>query len=284
MSALLTRRGLRRAAAAAALSLGIGLALPIATAGSASAASSATAGNNPYNTQFTYTAAAGQANNAVVTESVDSGSTSLTFVVDDVVPITAGAGCTYPDSADTTKVSCTVDTVPDAQDPYDIADFNLGDGNDKVTFKDTSDERYFYPAIHLGAGNDTYNGSGDNGANVYGDAGNDTIAGSAATLSGGDGNDTITATGGDYTWVSGGAGNDVITAGPGFQYLYGDAGNDTIYGAQGNDWIYGGTGNDVLYGNSGNDTVYGNSGNDKLYGGPGTDTLSGGPGTNVVSG
>ncbi|MEU9452771.1 calcium-binding protein [Streptomyces sp. NPDC048277] len=270
-------------AAVAALALGAALAAPLALAGTAAAAtSSATAAVNQYDWQLTYNAAAGQTNKAAITASLAKDKTGIIYVIDDVVPISAGHDCSYPVSSDRTKVSCAV-TFVDSEDPYAALIANLGDGNDTLTYKNATDQVYFYAEISLGAGNDKATDSGRlDGAYVSGDAGNDTITVGAEGLAwGGDGNDTINAGGGDNI-VQGGNGDDTLHGGNGTQYLSGDAGKDTITGGTGADILYGGSGNDVLYGNSGNDKLYGNSGNDKLYGGAGNDTLSGGPGTDVV--
>ncbi|MFJ3305966.1 calcium-binding protein [Streptomyces sp. NPDC086549] len=277
------RRRVIRAVSTATLVLGTALAVPFTLAGTAGAApSSATASVNQNDWQLTYKAAAGQTNKATVTASLTAEKSGITYVIDDVVPITAGHDCSYPVSADHTKVSCTV-TLVDSQDPYAALVMNLGDGNDTVAYKNSTDQIYFYAEISLGAGNDKLTDSGRlDGAYVSGDAGNDTITVGAEGLAwGGDGSDTIYASGGDNI-IQGGKGNDVLHGGNGAQYLSGDDGNDKLYGGSDDDTLTGGKGNDVLYGNSGNDKLYGNSGNDKLYGGPGRDTLSGGSGTNVI--
>ncbi|MFK0152389.1 calcium-binding protein [Streptomyces sp. NPDC090493] len=269
--------------AVAALALGTVLAAPFALAGTAAAATpSATAAVNQYDWQLTYKAAAGQANKATVTASLTADRTGIVYVIDDVVPISAGHDCSYPDSTDHTKVSCRV-TLVDSQDPYAALIVSLGDRNDTLAYKNATGQIYFYAQISLGAGNDKATDSGRlDGAYVSGDAGNDTVTVGAEGLAwGGDGNDTINASGGDNI-VQGGKGDDKLHGGSGAQYLSGDAGNDTITGGTANDTLYGGTGNDVLYGNTGNDRLYGNSGNDRLYGGAGRDTLSGGPGTDVI--
>jgi serralysin len=276
-------RRLIRAVPALTLALGAALAVPLTVAGTAAAATtSATAEVNEYDWQLTYTAAPGQANTATVTASLTADKSGITYVIDDVVPIDAGHDCTYLDSADHTKVSCTVTRV-ESQDPYAGLVMNLGDGNDKAAYNNATDQIYTYAEISLGAGDDKAIDTGaKDGAYVSGDAGADTITvGLYGMAWGGDGNDSITANGGDNI-VKGGAGDDVLHGGSGAQDLSGDDGNDSVYGGTGDDTLYGGKGNDVIYGNSGNDTLYGNSGDDKLYGGPGTDTLSGGPGSNVV--
>ncbi|MFV8184935.1 calcium-binding protein [Streptomyces sp. AF1B] len=265
------------------LALGAALAAPLTTAGSAAAATTpATASVNEYDWQLTYKAAPGQANTATVTASYTADRTGFTYVIDDVVPISAGHDCTYLDASDRTKVSCTVTDV-ESQDPYPALVMDLGDGNDKAAYHNATGQVYSYAEISLGAGDDKAIDTGRlDGAYVDGEAGNDTINVGADGLAwGGDGKDTIFASGGDNI-VKGGAGDDTLHGGAGAQDLSGDDGNDTLYGGTGDDSLYGGKGNDVIYGNSGNDTLYGNSGNDKLYGGPGTDTLSGGPGNNVI--
>ncbi|MFF4256272.1 calcium-binding protein [Streptomyces sp. NPDC001663] len=277
------RRPVIRAVSAATLLLGTALAVPLALATTAGAATApATAAVNQYDWQLTYKAAAGQTNKATVTASLTADKTGITYLIDDVVPITAGHDCAYPVGSDHTKVSCTV-TLVDSQDPYPGLITDLGDGNDTLAYTNSTDQVYTYAQISLGAGNDKSTDSGRlDGAYVSGGTGNDTITVGAEGLAWGeDGNDTITASGGDNI-VQGGKGNDTLHGGSGAQYLSGDDGKDTITGGTGNDSLYGGKGDDVLYGNSGNDRLYGNSGNDKLYGGAGSDTLSGGPGTDVV--
>ncbi|MFE2939565.1 calcium-binding protein [Streptomyces sp. NPDC059255] len=282
-----------RAASAAALALGAGLAAPLLLAGTAGAAApSATAALDGH--AIAYTAAAEQTNKVAVTAS-RSGD-DITYVIDDVVAISAGSGCSYPSATDRTKVSCTVARL-ESQDPYATLEMSLGDGDDVVTYDNKTDQTYYFASIDLGAGKDTLTESGDvlgNGVRggtgddtltvgaytvVLGDDGDDTIhAGEGTVAQGGNGNDTINSKGD----VDGGAGDDEIHGGAEGQSLTGGDGDDIIHGGAGNDFLYGGKGDDVLYGDEGDDTIYGNSGNDKLYGGPGKDTLSGGPGTNVV--
>lgn len=58
-------------------------------------------------------------------------------------------------------------------------------------------------------------------------------------------------------------------------YLYGDAGNDSIYGFGGVDHLRGGDGDDTIYGGDGADTIYGDYGEDTLSGGAGADYVYG---------
>ncbi|MFI7408348.1 calcium-binding protein [Streptomyces sp. NPDC049627] len=266
----------------AALILGTALAVPLAPATAGAAAAPATAEVNQSDWQLTYKAAPGQTNKAAVTAKLTADRTGITYLIDDVVQISAGHDCAYPDSADRTKVSCTV-TLVDSQDPYPGLVMDLGDRGDTLTYANATDQIYTYAEISLGTGNDKATDSGRlDGAYVSGGTGDDTITVGAEGLAWGeDGNDTISASGGGNI-VQGGRGDDTLRGGSGAQYLSGDDGKDTLTGGTGDDTLSGGKGNDVLYGNSGNDKLYGNSGNDKLYGGPGTDTLSGGPGTDVV--
>ncbi|MFE0508972.1 calcium-binding protein [Streptomyces sp. NPDC058964] len=283
MSSRPARRRAMHAVPAAALVLATAPAVPLALAGPAGAApSQATAEVNQYDWQLTYQAAPGQANKAGVTAMLTADRTGITYVIDDAVPVRVGHDCAYPDSADRTKVSCTVTNV-DSQDPYAALVMNLGDGNDTVAYKNASGQIYYYAEISLGAGNDRLTDSGRlDGAYASGDAGNDTITvGRLGLARGGDGGDTIHASGGDNI-VQGGRGDDVLYGGSGAQYLSGDDGKDRLHGGTADDTLYGGKGNDTLYGNSGNDKLYGNSGDDSLYGGPGRDTLAGGPGTDVI--
>ncbi|MGW5861506.1 calcium-binding protein [Streptomyces sp. NPDC055239] len=282
------------------LALGTALAAPLFLAGTAGAAApEATAAFSPSDHGILYTAASGQINKVTVTASISEGSEEITYVIDDAVPVSAGDGCSYPDGADRTKVSCKVATL-ETQDPYATLKLALGDRDDTVAYDNATDQTYYFASADLGDGKDTWTRTGSvDGNSVKGGAGDDNLTvGVAGVVSGGDGKDTIRAgagsiaqggndndtiySDGDDSAVDGGAGDDVIQGGAGRQNLSGGDGNDTIRGAAGGDYIYGGKGNDVLYGDSGNDTIYGNSGDDELYGGTGTDTLSGGPGRNVV--
>ncbi|MFE9649730.1 calcium-binding protein [Streptomyces sp. NPDC006365] len=280
-SHLVSRRVLRTATTMT-LALGAGLALPTALAATAGAAEpSATAVVSDNGRELAYTAAAGQFNNVLVDESFTDGSKdTITYVIEDIVPISAGNGCVHPDPADRAKVSCTVAAL-DSQSPYTTMRMDLGDIADSVAITNSTDQAFHTNAFDLGGGNDrlTHTGSVDGNA-VRAGAGDDIItAGVAAMVFGDDGNDTIT-TSGDIT--EGGAGNDVIQGGPDTQILRGDDGNDTLRGGDGDDLLYGGRGDDILHGNSGFDQLWGNTGNDELYGGPDADTLSGGAGTNII--
>jgi Ca2+-binding RTX toxin-like protein len=283
------------------LAVGAGLAAPLLLAGTAGAATApATAALSTGGGEVLYKAAAGQTNKVKVTASRVTGSDRITYVIDDVVTIKAGTGCAYPTASDHTEVSCTVTTV-DSQDPYATVRLTLGDKNDVVHYRNTTNQTYYFASIDLGAGNDSLEDTGGVDGNyvsggpgndhieigkaavAWGDGGNDGIiaTGGLTIAQGGDGNDVIL-TDGDSAAADGGAGNDTVRGGDSRDILSGGDGNDRIEGYAGNDTLYGGRGNDTLWGGAGADTLYGNSGNDTLWGGPGKDVLSGGPGHDVV--
>ncbi|MFI7018726.1 calcium-binding protein [Streptomyces sp. NPDC050164] len=283
-SRLVSRRLLRTSSVLASV-LGIGLAVPIAVAGPAGAAEpTATAAVNEYGWHLTYTAAPGQANKVTITQAFTGDRSRFTYVIDDVVPISAGTGCSHPDSADTTKISCTVE-APESQSPLNSMEMDLADGADIASFHNATDQVYYFNRVELGDGNDKWTGAtGDrvDGSSALGGAGDDIIrVGALGYAGGGDGDDTLHA-GIDGEIVDGGAGDDVLRGGAGDQVMRADDGDDTVHGGAGDDEMYGGRGNDILHGNGGADRIWGNSGDDELYGGPGADTLSGGPGKNIV--
>jgi len=63
-----------------------------------------------------------------------------------------------------------------------------------------------------------------------------------------------------------------------WDYLVGDAANNTLLGRNGNDTLLGNEGDDVLDGGNGDDRLEGGTGADVLYGGRGNDQLYGGSG------
>ncbi|MFD8280342.1 calcium-binding protein [Streptomyces solisilvae] len=206
--------------------------------------------------RMTYTAADGQTNKLTI-KRVSETDTTLTFAVDDVVEIAAGADCAHPTATDLTYATCTV-PVPDPDHPRDQGNVELGDGNDSVKIS-----------------------GGD--VNVYGGTGDDTITGASVAV-GGDGDDTIS----HATNANGNAGNDTITdsfavwAGDGDDTVIGDDVANEIYGGPGNDYLDGAGNDDSIDGQEGDDTIKGGPGNDYLFGGPGQDDIDGGPGDNVI--
>lgn len=155
-------------------------------------------------------------------------------------------------------------------------------GNDTVdkTFSSDPWDIYTY------AGNDEVYGSvfedyisaGPDRDFVFGDDGPDTIYGGSGDdgfdqggLIGGDGMDTIHGEEGNdeiYGYIKGGTSHEKWG-----NFLYGDAGDDTIYGDNGGDVIEGGIGNDTMYGQGGIDTLTGGLGIDTMFGGSGADTF-----------
>lgn len=169
--------------------------------------------------------------------------------------------------------------------------------------------------------------SGNDGADVLGGGdGDDSLDGGVGydSLDGGDGADTLNGGAGydvaDYSndnvgvyvnfttgvanngqaqgdqFVSvedaeGGEGDDTIIGDGTYNYLYGNAGNDSLMGEAGGDIVDGGDGNDFLdggddidfvWGGAGDDTVSGGGGNDELWGGSGADFLDGGTGVDFA--
>lgn len=118
-------------------------------------------------------------------------------------------------------------------------------------------------------GIDTINGTtGDDW--IRGLGGDDTILGLAGNdnIDGDDGDDIIFGGTGNDTLV-GGTGNDEITGGDfGFSTLHGEDGNDALDGGKGNADLYGGSGNDRLTSNGGWDYLYGEAGDDLYTIGP----------------
>jgi Ca2+-binding RTX toxin-like protein len=89
------------------------------------------------------------------------------------------------------------------------------------------------------------------------------------------GNDTLRGSSfDDYIYTD--AGRDSVEGGAGNDSLLGEAGNDTLLGGDGADLLGGGADNDLLYGGNLGDKIYGATGADTLNGGFGRDLLFGG--------
>ncbi len=272
----------------------VGVGAVVSAGGASAAPKSAIAVVNTAGSKLSYTAASGQKNALAIAMSVASDGSTISYRLDDRVPIAAGHGCKHPDSTDQTLVVCGI-VVPQDDPANDIeytdfASIKLGDKNDSVKFTNATKKVRQGTDVYLGAGNDTYTtAKGAIDLNlVQGQAGNDTLTASDATsvkglrLNGDAGNDVIRISGKGSVFAYGGAGADKLYGGSGNDFLWGGPGNDRLQGNAGNDYLAGQTGNDTLYGNKGNDKILGNAGNDKLYGGPGTDQLVGGQGKNVI--
>ncbi|CAN7749744.1 calcium-binding protein [Bradyrhizobium sp. LjRoot220] len=166
-----------------------------------------------------------------------------------------------------------------------------GDGDDQVFGQGGDDRMIWNPGddtdlFEGGAGNDTAEVNGGNGAETFTITPNGTRVrldrvtpapfaldiGTTENLvinaNGGD--DVIIASNGLATLikltVDGGAGNDTITSGDGDDLLLGGEGNDVITGGRGSDVAFLGAGNDSFVWNPGdaNDTVEGQDGTDTL--------------------
>jgi Ca2+-binding RTX toxin-like protein len=198
-----------------------------------------------------YRAGDGQTNDVTVTQ----GTEAFTYVVDDVVPIEVGEGCTHPDETDLTHVAC---TLTDPQNT--VVNARLGDGDDRG---EARGEHLI--GIHGQAGDDVLTGEADD--EIFGGTGRDTLSGTDSQF-GGPGSDTHIGT----------AGNDFFDPGKGDDTILGQGGDDTVEGTEGADDIHGDAGNDTLHGGADDDIVHGGDGADTLYGGPGDDVLDGGPG------
>ncbi|WP_235916029.1 calcium-binding protein [Thalassovita mangrovi] len=98
-------------------------------------------------------------------------------------------------------------------------------------------------------------------------------------------------------FLYGDAGDDSVNGMDGNDYIYGRDGADTLIGGAGDDSItggqtadderdnvYAGDGNDNVDGGYGNDELRGDAGNDTLTGGYGADTVLGGDGNDVLTG
>ncbi|MGP3966614.1 calcium-binding protein [Streptomyces sp. 6N223] len=228
----------------------------------ASAAQQGATAEVPNGSVIEYRAAVGQVNEVTVTD----GTERLQVVIDDVVPIEAGAGCTHPDEADATRVMCTI--TADPEEPHLRVELFLDDGDDTLDAGAS-----VWQVVHGGAGDDVLTDSG--GSLLYnefnGDDGDDTITGAEWQIGGG-GSDTLTGTDRDDN-LNGQWGNDTIHAGDGADWLKGAAGDDELHA---------GAGNDSVHGNAGNDTMFGDAGDDVLEGGQGTDQIDGGTGDDVI--
>ncbi len=123
---------------------------------------------------------------------------------------------------------------------------------------------------------------------LLGLGGNDTLRGRSGEeidmLRGGAGHDHLHGVSGGINYLYGEAGNDTLESGGGWGILYGGTGHDFLEGSDNYDWLHGGDGNDYLRGLSAPDHLYGNAGNDTLHGGGGDDHLEGGAGDDILTG
>lgn len=204
--------------------------------------------------------------------------------IHDVVPISAGNGCT---SIDAYTVRCGGSTA--------VLTLRLGDQNDTAESYDSVPSN---PTINGEDGNDLLRG-GELAETINGGNGNDTIYGGNGDdwIDGGIGADTFSPQGGNdrlsYTSrtgpliievggsSSGYAGEgDLITSWDSFEIYALGSGNDQFYGAWNNVGmtLAGGAGNDLLYASNFNDTINGADGDDTMRSYDGDDTMIGGKG------
>ena len=198
--------------------------------------------------------------------------TGTTVEIDDLVTITPGGACEYPDETDDTIVTCTVSAVaPDLS-------VEPGDFNDMVTL--AGDGRWL---VNLGSGSDTADLTDVtlSGSIVVGGTGNDLfISGTQSEAYDGDaGTDTISYATRDVAVIvdlgEGHGGNpDDEDFYEDIENAVGTPGGDVITGTSGANRLDGGEGPDGLFGEGGNDLLVGGAGVDFFDGGPGTDTAS----------
>jgi len=314
--AISTRRKGRTRAGLLALALVLGTFAALGSAAPAAADPSADARAWVDAKTAHYVAGTGQSNSITISMPDNN-----TVIIDDIVPIVAGAGCTHG-WTDPTKVYCDVlitnaevesdVLIVQALDLNDIivADsvfpgtiFLFGDdGNDFISMgpTDLPSDNYFYDnQIFGGAGNDTLLVFGR--ADVYGQAGDDTLNDRPQSVTedlqgtqlwGGTGSDTFY--GNDSTVVS------YTDHGVPVSVTLDNVANDGAAGegdyvSIGIGLIEGGSQRDVIdargvsygiviQGFAGDDSIFGGSGDDDLTGGDGDDDLHGGDGDDFLNG
>jgi Ca2+-binding RTX toxin-like protein len=244
-----------------------------------------------------YRAAAGEANDLVVTTSADAGTTWVS--VDDVVnvepasPSSAFGECIRPVPGDLTRLSCS--RTSEFTTP--LLTIILGDGNDRLSY---TNQIRFLTSVSIygddrkgaqrGAGNDTISVDdrftlpaklGHYGVRVFGGPGNDVISGSVLNEWDSMVVPAVYQHRNRYPDFSGDDGNDRITCGDLGCGANGGYGRDVLIGGPGDDVLNGG---DDFRGNGppGDDTLRGNAGDDRLCGGPGRDSIFGGAGNDVM--
>lgn len=201
-----------------------------------------------------YQAANGEDNGLLVSEAPHPTNPTLKVVkFSDLVPVTAGAGCSQDG---TFASSCSV--------PVSTAFVRAG-------LEDLSDS--IRPAASLLS----------MGFSVEGDSEGDRLVGSSQRdlLDGVSGNDTLFGNDGNDA-LEGATGNDTLEGGNGDDTIYGCPGEYNINGGAGRDYIDAGIHDDVVIGGPGGDTMYGyygddvinaddNAGGDFIHCGPGFD-------------
>jgi len=176
-----------------------------------------------------------------------------------------------------------------------LNDVRLGAGDDTYTGTGFQTHSNRHDVISGGDGKDTFNIS-TSVSEYYGDAGNDTFntVGYSNYLNGGGGTDTVSYLRQDNdSYLSGqgveidlyheyaytGSSREEVLVN--FENAKGTSYADTVIGDDGDNKLWGMNGNDVVDGRGGKDMVYGGNGNDDLYGGNGADKLIGGKGNDL---
>ena len=268
--------------------------------------------------------ACGTATSSTVKQIDVTGSAGTNTIILDFVNGSFAPG--YGSGAGTPGVM--VDLVGGANDAFKIRGST---GNDTITFGasgvsfntdsvlDVTLANVDDYTVSLGAGNDTFSGSGGYGSGtafttlltVYGGEGADNLSGGTAadTINGGPGNDTLRGAADAALDVAadtlnGDAGNDTFDCGNatnGGDTMNGGADTDTVsyasrtiavvvtMGAGADDGEAGETDSipadiEVVTGGSGDDTLTGAATDDTINGGPGDDTITGGDGDDTLNG
>ncbi len=173
-------------------------------------------------------------------------------------------------------------------------DFLVGDAGDNIVFAGGS-----FDYVAGNAGNDIIFGQGGNDT-LDGFAGDDTLVGGAGadSLIGGEGIDFASYADAllgvvarlDYPSLNTGdaaadnyAGIEGLVGSNFYDFLVGDAGDNIVFAGGSFDYVAGNAGNDTILGEDGNDTLDGGAGNDTLLGGAAADSLIGGGGIDFAS-
>jgi Ca2+-binding RTX toxin-like protein len=169
--------------------------------------------------------------------------------------------------------------------------YNGTPGNDYLIGTSGDDTFYLYAAN--GGGVDYIDGGGGGydylGLALYGNSNLTYTSGTTGTVTSGTTNGTIF-TNIEQFFIVADSGNDYINfSNPAVNYFasYGGSGNDTIIGGGGSgryNFIQGEAGDDSLVGGAGNDNINGGIGNDSIYiGFGGADTIDGGAGNDSLN-
>ena len=252
-------------------------------------------------TGVTFTAAAGEANQLVVTA---ADGTAITFS-DAGATLTAGTGCQVV-STHSAKCPVALGSTPTLK-------IDLGDGDDSADLSGVVTTTCLPLSLSAGAGDDrvttgTTTCAADQTV-VNGGAGQDALtAGRSAVTFNGDAGDDVLTGSGSADVLNGGADDDIVDGHAGADVMDGGDGDDRldyssrkepvtvdlastepIQGAVDEDdqalnfeEAYGGAGDDVLRGDSGANVLSGGDGDDLLDGRGGSDQLVGGAGRDTA--